>query len=195
MLCKASFGMPLTPKELMKMAKTFEFSNFRYIKEYPVEFENALADVIQEKTGKHFIDIGDYINKVEYRKIKYGNIVVYANTSLRDTSVPVPLLSECFKLKKAMNDFLEFAHEETKKVISTRRKDGTLQEPANPQKPIRVFSFDNEKEKELISEYRNAKDNAMAKHFVLIRLQDFYYKYRDIDSIYLEKCIIMNYVE
>jgi hypothetical protein len=191
MLCIASFGMPFTPKELMKMARTFEFSNIKYIKEYPDEFENALACIIQEKTGKRFIDISDYINKAEYRRIKYGNINAYANTSLKDASVPVPLLSECFKFKKAMNDFLEVAHEETKKVISIKRRDGTLKEPSGPQKPIRIVSFDMEKEKELISEYRNAEANAMDKHFALIHLQDFYYKYRDINSVYLEKCIML----
>ena len=33
------------------------------------------------------------------------------------------------------------------------------------------------------------EDNLLERHFVLIGLQDFYYKYRDLEAKYLEKCI------
>lgn len=48
--------------------------------------------------------------------------------------------------------------------------------------------FDDEKESELLSEY-TAADNVIGKHLALIRLQDFYYKYRENDNMYLKKCI------
>lgn len=35
----------------------------------------------------------------------------------------------------------------------------------------------------------------MIRHFALISLQDFYYKYSDVDNLYLEKCIECCYTD
>lgn len=65
LLCKSSLGLPLFAEELMRMAKTFEFTNNNYIKKYPTEFANELKQVIFSKNGKEFIDINSYITKNE----------------------------------------------------------------------------------------------------------------------------------
>jgi hypothetical protein len=125
LLCKVSFGLPLYPKELMKMAKTFEFTNLNYIKTQPDEYENSLTSILQEKTGKGVVDIKDCINKTEFGKIKYKKIHAYANTSLMDTELPVPIISESFRFKRTMYEFLTQAHEETKKTFALKRKESS----------------------------------------------------------------------
>jgi len=41
----------------------------------------------------------------------------------------------------------------------------------------------------LLTQYKKTHTNALDKHFALIALQDFYYKYRDLDGKYLQTCI------
>ena len=49
--------------------------------------------------------------------------------------------------------------------------------------------IDSTQEKELLRQYKSAHNNAMDRHFALIALQDFYYRYRALDSRYLQMCI------
>ena len=49
--------------------------------------------------------------------------------------------------------------------------------------------FDVNGEQELLKAYAQSGTNAMTRHFVLIQMQNFYYKYRDIDSKYLDLCV------
>ena len=46
LICYYSFDMPLLPKDIMRMAKTFEFSNMNYIKKYPDLFLENLKNAI-----------------------------------------------------------------------------------------------------------------------------------------------------
>jgi hypothetical protein len=48
--------------------------------------------------------------------------MVFANRSIVNTTVPIPLLCEAFTLKKDMFNFLEVAHEKAKAVIAEKRK-------------------------------------------------------------------------
>ncbi len=50
-----------------------------------------------------------------------------------------------------------------------------------------MVAFDTAKEKELLKELKKMK-TPFDKHFVYIELQDFYYKYRDLDIKYLKLC-------
>lgn len=191
LLCKSSLGLPLLETDLMKMAKTFEFTNSNYIKKYPSEFVEVLKRVIHQRNGENSIDINSYITKTEWRKMKTENIQVFANVTLSDTKISVPLISECFKFKKEMFDILEEAHKETKAIVSNKRKDGTLTEHEPMEKASTIITFDFEKEKELLNQYEATKDRLLDRHFVLIQLQEFYYKYREIDRKYLNLCIDM----
>jgi hypothetical protein len=113
-----SFDIPLSPKDIMRMAKTFEFTNNNYIKKNPDIFEKCLAKVVLAKTGSDTISLKKYVSVSELNKLKYGNTTIYANSSIMGNTVPVPLLADNFKLKKEINMLLEEAHEKTKARIT-----------------------------------------------------------------------------
>lgn len=50
-------------------------------------------------------------------------------------------------------------------------------------------AFDTVHEAELLEAFNKQKTDPVNQHFASIELQDFYYKYRDLDSHYLEQCI------
>jgi hypothetical protein len=120
-----SFDIPLSPKDIMRMAKTFEFTNNNYIKKNPDIFENYLKEVVLAKTGSDKLSLKKYVSASELKKIKYGDTVIYANGSIMGNTVPVPLLADNFKLKKEINLLLEEAHELTKATLAEKRKSET----------------------------------------------------------------------
>ena len=73
------------------------------------------------------------------------------------------------------------------------RKSGELEKKSElikeSKKEVVVHSFDYEKEEFLINQMNKDKKNGFEVHFDYIQLQDFYYKYRNLDEKYLEKCI------
>lgn len=191
LLCKMGLNLPLTAPDIMRMAKTFEFTNQNYIKKHPELFYKGLIDAMQSGFGTDRLEISKFITRAEWRKLHKQAVPIFANVSIRDKSIDVPLISECFKLKKAAYDLLEQAHEGVKKELSQMRKEGTLpaEKKSKPAKVIEPLSFDSAQEKELLRQYKSARANAMDRHFALIALQDFYYKYRELDSRDLQMCI------
>ena len=132
LLCCYSFNAPITPAIIMRMAKTFEFDNTNYIKKYPDMFERCLRDVLMENSSDDRVFLEKYFTKAELKKIKTQDVPIFANMSIRSKSIPVPLLSEGFKLKRDMSLALEKAHELAKAAIADSRKKGTLIEAAKP---------------------------------------------------------------
>lgn len=126
LICYYSFNLPLLAKDIMRMAKTFEFTNNNYIKKNPEMFEDSLKNIMIERFGKDSIMISDYITKPELNKIKTQDVPIFANMSIIEKTYPVPMLSENFKLKKEMNILLETAHEMTKKKVAEMRKDKSV---------------------------------------------------------------------
>jgi hypothetical protein len=116
----------------MRMAKTFEFDNTNYIKKYPDVFERCLRDVLIENGSDGKVFLEKYFTKTELKKIQTRDVPVFANMSIRSKSIPVPLLSEGFKLKRDMSLVLEKAHELAKAAVADSRKKGTLIEAAKP---------------------------------------------------------------
>ena len=51
-----------------------------------------------------------------------------------------------------------------------------------------MAEFDKAKEKELLKILKKSANNPFDRHFAYIGLQDFYYKYRDLDIKYLNLC-------
>ena len=49
--------------------------------------------------------------------------------------------------------------------------------------------FDEAAEKELLKTYRTSSKNALDRHFALIQLQNFYYRFRALDDKYIDQCI------
>jgi len=48
-LYKYTLDIPLSSKDIMRLAKSFEFSNTNYIKNYPELFEEILLENIKNK--------------------------------------------------------------------------------------------------------------------------------------------------
>lgn len=191
LLCKLGLHQPLTAIDMMRMAKTFEFTNQNYIKKYPDLFAEKLNVVMQSKLGRRELDISQYITQTEYKKLRKQDIPIFANLSISDKVVPVPQFVESFKLKKAVYDLLEEAHLCVKKELADMRKRGVVpkEKKEEKKKTITVLTFDVSGEQELLKAYAQSSQNAMTRHFVLIQMQNFYYKYRDIDSKYVDLCI------
>lgn len=191
LLCKIGLKLPLTASDIIRMAKTFEFTNQNYIKKYPDLFLKNINETMQSSLKAEELDISKYVTATEWKKLRKQAIPVFANMSIREQTIDIPFISENFKLKKVVYDLLEQTHEKVKADLAKMRKDGTapVEAKAKSAKVIEILSLDTEMEKELLKQYNKARSNAMTKHFALIALQDFYYKYRDIDSKYLQICI------
>ncbi|MBS3197650.1 TerB N-terminal domain-containing protein [Turicibacter bilis] len=191
LLCKMGLQFPLTAPDIIRMAKTFEFSNQNYIKKYPDLFLKTMTETMQTNLGAEELDINKYMKDYVWRDLPKQSIPIFSNISIQDKSINIPLISENFKLKKAIYDLLEQTHKKVKIELAKLRKEGATptEKRASPTKVIEVLSFDSIQEKELLNQYKKACSNAIDKHFALIALQDFYYKYRKLDSKYLQICI------
>ncbi len=190
LICYFSFDLPLLPKDIMRMAKTFEFNNINYIKKYPELFLESLTEVIKSKVRAEFVNLKKYLTSSEIKKVKKQDVSIFANMAISDKSIPIPLLSENFKLKREMYNFLDTAHEDVKKKLAEMRKAGkAVLVIKTPVKPKKVIVFDEKQEKIFLSELSQNIKNPIDRHFSYISLQDFYYKYRAVDEKYIEKCI------
>jgi len=190
LICYYSFDIPLIPKDIMRMASTFEFNKNNYIKKYPELFLKCLTDIVTLKLGSEKIDLKNYLTASENKKVKKQEVGIFANMSIIDKSISIPLLSENFKLKREMYNFLEAAHEDVKMKLAEMRKEGKfLPAKKTPTKPKKEIIFDEKQEKTLLSELSKNKRSPVNRHFSYIQLQYFYCKYRTLDEKYLNKCI------
>ena len=131
-----SFDIPLTAKDIVRMAQTFEFSNRNYITKYYDIFLKNLDTLLIQKTGKNTVDLKDYITPHEIKKLPVIDESIFVNYSL-DVKVPVTRVQDCFKLKRDMNVFLEAAHELTKLELAELRKRGDIKpEPKRSKQEI-----------------------------------------------------------
>jgi hypothetical protein len=193
LLSAYSFEVPLKSPDIARLAKTFEFSNKSYISKYPELFYETMTELMNEKFGKDHILLSEILNKKEFNKLKIEELSMFANISISDKKSKVPLISESFKLKKAFYELLEETHESVKARLAELRKKGTAPEPkqkknTKPKEKI-VLVFDAIEEKKLLAELKKNFRNPIDRHFKYIELQVFYYRYRDLDRKYMEKCI------
>lgn len=190
LLCKYGLDMPLNSQDIMRIAKSFEFENTNYIKKYPDIFSIHLREEIHRETGLDTIDIKQYLSPVEWRKLRKQSVPMYANVSIQDKTIEMPIMSDCFKLKRIIYNLLEQAHNETKKELSSLRKEGVTPsvQSAVPTKVKTPLVFDAKQEKALLNDASKSQ-RVTEKHFAYIALQDFYYKYRDCGEEYLQKCM------
>lgn len=184
-----SFMIPLKASDIMRMAKSFEFENNNYIKKYPEQFEKVLKELLIEKTGKEEILINNFIKSEDQTKLRTEKLRVFSNTSLLDNEINVPLYTDHLKFKKVMYELLEVTHERVKNEIKLLKKNGELNEPAIQRETVKVIEFDQTRENELLSRLKSSRGNLISKHFVLIELQDFYNRFRNLDIKYLNLCI------
>ena len=192
LLCKHELGLSLSAKEIMRMAKSFGFTKNNYIKEYPDVFEEVLSNVIADHFGTNQVRCDYLIPNDAFRKLPNKEYPVFANLSIKNQYVKVPVMTASDIFRKNVCDLLNEAHETVKKNLSDMRKSGAVVTKVSDEKPRSekvVKAFDPAKEADLLKVYKTAPENSLTMHFASIDLQDFYYSYRDLDAQYLDKCI------
>jgi hypothetical protein len=151
LLCYYSFNIPLIPKDLMRMAKTFEFTKTNYIKKHPDVFEKCLLDTLKEKTGFENIDIKKYITDSELGNLSYEDTPVYVNSSIIGNTIPVPMIAGDSVLKNEMNILLESAHESVKVKLAEMRKAAEKTETFGKSSSRRLNKIDHDKTEKIKS--------------------------------------------
>lgn len=190
LLGKYGLGIPLYAKDIMRMAKDFEFTNLNYIKKCPDVFEKILQEQMQSRFGLIQLDIRNFVDVSDMKKAYKVDVPAFANISIESKTIPVPQIIDIFKFKKAIYDLLEATHNATKANVALQRKESKLPtvKAMTNSEPKSVLNFDTGLETTLLDQYRSAGNDPVAKHFSMIALQDFYYKYRDLDNKYLTAC-------
>ena len=121
------------------MSKSFGFTNQNYIKKYSADFESVLLDNIQKSYGKDSIHVDQFITVAENQKLKQQSVPMFANVSLIEKQIDIPVFIENFKLKHSICNLLEKTHEDVKVLITQKRKEGTLEPPSTLEKKAQVF--------------------------------------------------------
>lgn len=189
LLCYFSFEIPLGANDIMRMARTFEFTNMNYIKKYPDVFQAAVSNLIIEKHGNNTVLLSNILSSAEVSTLTTQDTPVFANSSIRDKKFPVPLMVSNLKLKDMFNSILRSAHISVKQEIAEMRRMGKLEEVKAEKKTKNLPVFNLKEEQELLDALGESGDDLVQRHFIYISIQDFYYKYRDLDDRYLSLCI------
>ena len=118
---------------------------------------------------------------------------IFANVSIRDKTIKVPILVNSNTLKQVIYNLLDTTHEDVKKQLAENRKKGKTTPGVNNCSSKsdfkEVLTFDNTQEELLLNNYKNTKDDSLEQHFASMAIQNFYYKYRNLDHKYIEKCV------
>ena len=148
--------------------------------------ENALDYVYYEPNP--YKDMQDYIAKYS------ENLCLFIRRAWDSTISKASLLKTDSAKKKRIDSFFceiekynERLTDEARALLQDLR-DTPLNYGNLPKKAKKLPVFDLEAEKALRLNFHNA-DDYVAKHFALIGLAEFYYKYRDVSNEYLEMCI------
>lgn len=154
-------------------------------------FNDTMIEIIEKRHGKDSILLDDILSKTEFKKLRTEKMKMFANISISDEEVDVPLISESCKIKKTFYDILEETHEMVKITLAELRKKG---DAPNPKKKTKaktniILAFDEQKEKILLEELRVNLNSPLNRHFSYIELQNFYYRFRDLDDKYILECI------
>lgn len=121
-LCASSFNLHITSREIMYYAEWFGFHNIRYIKNNTELFSQTLTEHIQKIVGRDFLVVSDILAESDIQNIPKVKLRVFANTSLNDTRVEAPQMSEDYRIRKFMSDLLLETHENVKKILAEQRK-------------------------------------------------------------------------
>jgi len=188
LLCYYSFDIPLNVEDIMRLSKDFEFTKNNYIKKYPEMFSRYLEDNIIAKTRKPEYHIKNVVRDLDLNKAKKKEFTIFANHSIENNTIKVPSITNILKFKKEIFEVLENTHNQVKKELSELRKSGQLPKEIKKNTIKAHMVFDTKLEKELLKELKDSKLDLVRRHFAYIGLQNFYYKYRDLDSSYKESC-------
>lgn len=189
LLCKYLLNIPLKAHEIMRSAKAFGFTKLTYIRNYSELFENAMTMSMQQLFGTSSIYISSFISETEFLNAPAETYPIFANMSILGKTIQIPVLARIPNFSCAIYNLLDTVHEQVKVELAEMRKKGdSCSAPIKTGRPKSIPSFDAVKENELLIDY-SRKKGFLDRHFSLIALQDFYYKYRDLSNKYLELCL------
>lgn len=100
----------IAPHELMRYAKQFGFTNTRYIKMHPSEFEISLADSMKDTYGTEALPI----SLLSFDNLPKVMTTLYANTSFPNRTLELPNIMCCEKFREAGYAALWDAHQRVK---------------------------------------------------------------------------------
>jgi hypothetical protein len=188
LLCCHICDRPLNSKDIMRMCKSFDFKNLNYIKKYPSEFHDELKRVINLNYGSNEIHIRNFIPNGDLSTIGTIKERIFANSSISKEVIEVPLILGCESFKTEMFDLLKSTHENIRSIRAELRKKNSDFQVQNFPKQKKEVSFDTALESSLLKDLEKNSKDLVKRHFTYIDLQDLYYKYRNLDRKYLEKC-------
>ncbi len=188
LICYYSFNYVIKASDITRIAKSFDFTNMNYIKKYPDIFTDSLRTILLKKYGTDGILLKNFIEESELSKIRSSKERIFANVSIIDEEIPVPQFNNSKLLKNEMFSLLEEAHNNVKVLLAERRKAGKPLPSQKESKPKKQLTFDKAQEASLLKDLNKNSNNLVNRHFIYIYLQDFYYKYRSLDKMYIEKC-------
>lgn len=195
LLSAYSFRLPLNSAGIVRLSKTFEFTNKRYISKYPELFNKTLLKIMIKRYNQDSILLNDILKKKDFDKLRTEKMRMFANISISENEINIPLISESFMIKKTFYDMLSETHETVKAELAALRKEGKAPkaEKKKKSKSNTILTFDRVEESKLLDELNNTRNNIVDRHFTYIKLQNFYYKYRELDSnldsTYIDECI------
>lgn len=121
-LCASSFNLHITSREIMYYAEWFGFHNTRYIKNNSELFSKVLSDLIYIQFQRNYLVVSDILTESDIQNMPKVKLRVFANTSLNDTRVEAPQMSEDYRVRKFMSNLLLETHENVKKLLAEQRK-------------------------------------------------------------------------
>jgi tetratricopeptide (TPR) repeat protein len=120
---------------------------------------------------------------------------LFANMSLSDKTIKVPDLTKSDAIQKTIFDLLTNANESVKKKLAEMRKKNMVLMKKETKKPKKKVQFNFSEELRLLGEFKKYYNRPIDRNYTLIQLQDFYYKNRELDDKYLQKCIKYCYAD
>lgn len=182
-----SFSKPLTSKDIIRLSKSFGYTKTNYTKGYPKLFESILSDRVQSNFGKKEIILTDLIPNIS--RVESSRLRLFANMSLINNEIDFTDILTDSKFTKVIHNLLNDTHQQLKLELAEMRKNNISPLKENTSKPKRIIMFDQPEERRLLKELDQNKRDPVNRHFMYIQLQDFYYKYRDLDPKYLNECM------
>ena len=179
LLCKLALQEPLTAKELMVFSRVFGFTNKNYIKKYPDIFEGFLS----ERLTKNPLMVSDYITEIVFSNLDKVKVSLFANYSIKNNWIDIPAISSHAELREKWCSLLKEAHENVKVYLKEQRALGNIVQEA-PKKERKQKEFD-EKMEQLLLNNLEMSTGYIDKHYALMGLHEFYYKYRELSLDYI----------
>src|SRR5699024_1994526 len=157
---------------------TFEFTNKRCISKYADLCNKTLLKIMIKRYNQDSILLNDILKKKDFDKLRTEKMRMFANISISENEINIPLISESFMIKKTFYDMLSETNETVKAELAALRKEGKATKAEKKKKSNTILTFDRVEESKLLDELNNTRNNIVDRHFTYIKLQNFYYKYR-----------------